>query len=185
MERMSTQAQLLAHWWSQPTAEERGWWEGAWMAAEEAFDPELVDELRSAAESADEAELLEEYERLLVGPGRTPCPPYESLWREGQPRLEQGRLMATAAAEAQEIYRELGLSVRGAAHELPDHVAIEWEALAYAVESGSDEQAEQLAHDHLGRWMPAFCASVAAETSVPFYETLTRLTLAATAALAA
>jgi len=182
---MSTRAQLLAHWWSQPTAEERDWWAGAWEAADEAFDPELVHALRSAAESADEGELLEEYERLLVGPGRIPCPPYESLWREGQPRLEQGRLMAGAAAEAQDIYRDLGLSVRAAAHELPDHVAVEWEALAYAVERGADKQAEQLAHDHLVRWMPAFCAAVATETTAPFYETLTRLTLAATTALAA
>jgi TorA maturation chaperone TorD len=100
---MSAQAHLLAHWWSQPTPEERDLWAGAWEEAEQAFDPELVEDLRSAAESADEEELLEEYERLLVGPGRTPCPPYESLWREGQPRLEQGRLMATAAAEAQDI----------------------------------------------------------------------------------
>jgi TorA maturation chaperone TorD len=182
---MSAQAHLLAHWWSQPTPEERDLWAGAWEEAEQAFDPELVEDLRSAAESADEEELLEEYERLLVGPGRTPCPPYESLWREGQPRLEQGRLMATAAAEAQDIYRDLGLSVRSSAHELPDHVAIEWEALAYAVEQGADEQAEQLARNHLAGWMPAFCAAVATETTVPFYETLTRLTLAATAALAA
>jgi TorA maturation chaperone TorD len=77
------------------------------------------------------------------------------------------------------------LSVRSSAHELPDHVAIEWEALAYAVEQGADEQAEQLARNHLAGWMPAFCAAVATETTVPFYETLTRLTLAATAALAA
>ena len=78
-------------------------------------------------------ELLDEYERLFVGPGRTPCPPYESLWLGGQPRLEQGRLMGAASVAVADLYRGLGLDVAAAAHELPDHVAIELEALAFAL----------------------------------------------------
>ncbi len=78
-------------------------------------------------------ELLDEYERLFVGPGRTPCPPYESLWLDGQPRLEQGRLMGAASVAVADLYRGLGLDVAAAAHELPDHVAIELEALAFAL----------------------------------------------------
>lgn len=184
---MSAAPQLLSHWWSRPVAEERAWWADAWEAAaatDELLGTSLVDELRGAAADDGDA-LLEEYERLLVGPGQVPCNPYESLWREGQPRLEQGRLMATAAGEVVRLYADLGLRVAADAHELPDHVAVEWEALAYAVERGAEEEAERLLRDHLGRWMPAFCAAVATETEHPFYRALAELTPAWTAALAA
>ena len=44
------------------------------------INTELLDGLRAAVAAADPELLLEEYERLLVGPGRAPCAPYESLW---------------------------------------------------------------------------------------------------------
>ena len=185
---MSVPADLLAHWWSQPDPDQRRWWADAWDAAAESdrlLATNLVSDLHAAFDSSREDELLEEYERLLVGPGRIPCPPYESLWREGQPRLEQGRVMAAAAAETATLYRQLGLQLRPAAHELPDHVAIEWEALAYALQQKAHEPARHLLHEHLARWMPGFCASVADETTEPFYRVLAQLTPAWTAALAA
>ena len=184
---MSVPAQLLSHWWSRPVAEERAWWAETWDAAataEEALGTCLVDELHSAAEVGGDA-LLEEYERLLVGPGRVSCNPYESLWRTGQPRLEQGRLMAAVAGEVAQIYRELDLRISEDAHELPDHVAVEWEALAYAAENGAEEEAEELLRGHLAQWMPDFCDAVETETTLAFYRTLAQLTSAWTAALAA
>jgi len=183
---MNGAPQLLSHWWSRPVDEELAWWRDTWEAAvatDEALGTCLVDELRAAAETGGDG-LLEEYERLLVGPGQVPCNPYESLWRAGQPRLEQGRLMAAVAGEVTQVYGDLGLRVGEGAHELPDHVAVEWEALAYAVDSGADEQAERLLRDHLAEWMPGFCAAVGAETTHPFYRTLAQITSAWTAALA-
>ena len=184
---MNPAPELLSHWWSRPAGEERHWWAGTWeaaAAAEDTLGTSLVAELRSAAE-ADSDGLLNEYERLLVGPGRVPCNPYESLWRSGQPRLEQGRLMAAVAGEVAQVYRELGLQLSGDAHELPDHIAVEWEALAYAADCGADEEAETLLRGHLAQWMPEFCAAVETETTHPFYRTLAQITAAWTAALAA
>ena len=185
---MSHPAELLAHWWSRPAPEERSWWAETWDAALESDrlpTTSLVADLHAAFDNSNEAELLEEYERLFVGPGRTPCPPYESLWRDGRPRLEQGRVMGSAAAEAAALYRRLGLRLRPGAHELPDHIAIEWEALAYAIERNADEHATQLLRQHLARWMAGFCAAVANETTHPFYRALAQLTPTWTAALAA
>jgi len=175
-------ARLLAAWWSRPTEDELERWAAAWPNASElALDG--VAALRAAAEEADPEALREEYERLLVGPGRVPCAPYESLWRADTPRREQGRLMGGAAEDAARIYREIGLRVRADAHELPDHVAIEWEALAYALEQGFLEEADELARAHLAAWMGPFCAAVTAATSELFYAALAELTSDCTATL--
>lgn len=183
-------ARLVGGWWSRPTSDELDGWNGCWASAAEAADclgePESrVRELEAALANVTPAALSEEYERLLVGPGRVPCAPYESLWRSDAPRRERGVLMGTAAADVARIYRELGLQVRSDARELPDHVAIEWEALAFALESRAHELAEALVEEHLAQWIPPFAAAVAAETDQPFYSTLARLTAEWTAALAA
>jgi len=169
-------ARLLAMWWSPPDPGELDRWAGCWEAA-----GDVAGELRAAVDDA----LREEYERLFVGPGRPPCPPYESMWLTDQPRREQGRLMAACAADVARIYGELGLQVRADAHELPDHVVVELEALAYALEHGAAEAAHALAVDHLAVWMPSFCAAVGAETEHPFYAALARLTPDWVAALSA
>lgn len=182
-------AQLLGIWWGRPAAAEVECWgdlfAAAAGAAAELGEPQArVDELEAALEASSANELAEEYERLLVGPGRVPCAPYESLWRSDAPRREQGVLMGAAAAEVARIYGELGLQVRREAHELPDHVAVEWEALAYALETGADDLAAALLDEHLARWIPAFASAVAAEARQPFYAALARLTAEWTAALA-
>jgi putative dimethyl sulfoxide reductase chaperone len=179
-------AALLTAWWSRPVEAELAAWEASWPAAVEAaealgLDAGPVEELGGSAARAGADELLDEYERLFVGPGRTPCPPYESLWVDGQPRLEQGRLMGAPTVAVADLYRTLGLDVSTAAHELPDHVAIELEALAVAL--GADGPAGEAArrallHEHLLGWLPALCAAVEREARQPFYAVLARVTTA-------
>lgn len=179
-------ARLLAGWWSRPLPDEVAQWRAAQGPAREAAEALAVPvaEIEDAVDTSSVDELLDEYERLLIGPGRAPCPPYESLWRTDQPRREQGILMSSASSDVLRIYGELGLSVSRAAHELPDHIAVEWEALAYALERGMSTAAEELAQRHLAMWMAPFCDAVAAETTHPFYGALSRLTPVWTAALA-
>lgn len=183
-------ARLLASWWSPPATDELAGWSAAWDTAAEVADllglPEDdVEVLRAAADEAEPAALREEYERLLVGPGRAPCSPYESLWRTDQPRRDQGRLMAGCAADVARVYADLGLRVRADAHELPDHLVVEWEALAYAFERNATDAAVALGREHLAAWMPAFCAAVAGLTTEPFYAALAQVTPEWTAALVA
>jgi TorA maturation chaperone TorD len=174
-------ARLAARWWSRPLDEEVDAWELSWTDARDAasaleLEPDAVDELAAAVRSAGHEALLVEYERLFVGPGRVPCQPYESLWRTDGPRRERGMLMGKAATEVAALYRELGLHVSPEAHELPDHVAVEWEAVAYAFETGADELAVRVLEEHLALWMPPFCTAVATETELPFYRGLAALT---------
>lgn len=187
---LASAARLLASWWSRPTAEERTRWASDWVGAGDVADllelpRSSLDELQEAAAEAGQDALLEEYERLLIGPGRAPCPPYESLWRTDAPRREQGRLMAACAADVMRIYEELGLRVRPESHELPDHLVVEWEALAYAFEQEDAGASAALGCEHLAFWLPAFCAAAAAGTEQPYYAALARLTPEWLAALVA
>jgi putative dimethyl sulfoxide reductase chaperone len=183
-------ASLLARWWSRPVEEETADWADAWAAASDvgvalACDVAEVSTLQAAAER-DEGTLVEEHERLFVGPGRVPCPPYEALWRDEGQRREQGRLMSTATAAVARLYRTLDLAVRHDAHELPDHIAVELEALAYALgaDTPEHETAEELLSQHLLLWVPKLCEVVERESELDFSRVLARLTPGWLAAIA-
>jgi TorA maturation chaperone TorD len=189
----SEAAGLLSGWWSRPVPGEVAGWDDGWLLASRlatdlGLDAGAVGDLAAARRGATADDLLDEYERLFVGPGRTPCPPYESLWQEGLARPEQGRLMGAASTAVADLYRELGLDVARAAHELPDHIAIELEALAYA-DSRDDPEAARIAEallgEHLSTWVPGFCSAVEAESQASFYTALARLTRGWVEALAA
>ncbi len=171
-------ALLLTRWWSQPTDEERGAWDAVWgdargVAESLGLDIAPLDGLRTAAGATDPEFLLEEYERLFEGPGRVPCAPYESLWHADT--REQGSLMGAPADAMSTLYRRIGLEVREDSHELPDHLLLECEALACALER-DPASAGELLEDHLGVWIGPFCTAVTAATEEPFYVTLAELT---------
>jgi putative dimethyl sulfoxide reductase chaperone len=182
-------ALLLTRLWSRPTAEEISVWEALWPTAEECadaleLDPDGIERLRAALTESDPVSMCDEYESMLVGPGRPPCLPYESAWSGSEmQQREDGILMSVAAEEVQEIYRDLGLQLAADAHELPDHLVIELEAVAYALEHEREQQATELLQGHLVRWMSPFCASVSGASELRFYAVLAELTPAWTAAL--
>ena len=135
-------------------------------------------ELLETLDGASSAELAGEFVRLFDGEVR--CPPYEGSY-EVDP-FRHARQMADVAG----FYRAFGAEVSG---ERPDHAGAELEFLSFlsarrvaALADGRVEPAEVCARaedafllDHLGRWFPAFCRKVAAETSSPFYAALARL----------
>lgn len=182
-------ALLIVRWWSRPTAEEVEGWSELWPAARATanaleLDVGAVEELTEALAQSDAGALLDEYERLMNGPGRPLCAPYESLWRVDLPVQERGMLMNSAADAVQTVYRTLGLKLRPEPHELPDHLLVEWEALAYALDSDATEVSRILVRDHLGRWMTPFCQAVSEAATEPFYTRLATVTPVWTASLA-
>lgn len=180
----SDAATLLSRWWSRPLEGVVAEWDRSWDLARDLADAigleaDAVEELAAARHETSTDALLDEYERLFVGPSRPCCPPYESFWRSDGPKLEQGRLMGSPTRAVGDLYRELELDVAEDAHELPDHVAIEWEALGYALHRGGTYEASvasRLLHEHLRRWLPAFCAVVLEQAHDPFYRALANLT---------
>lgn len=172
-------ADLMAHWWSRPVVDElerwRGWQQLAKPLAEASGTraPLLLSGLLT-----DEAlQLLDEYERLFVGPGSVPCPPYESMWRQDVPAHLRQSLMGPCTEDLRRLYAELGLNLAPASGELPDHVAVEFEACAFALRSPETlPVAGALLASHLTVWLPAFCRKVAQESAQPLYQELATLT---------
>ena len=82
-----------------------------------------------AAEDSGALEQLRgEYTKLLIGPGKLPAPPWESVFVSGEPLLFQKSTLAV-----REAYRAAGFQAAGYPHEADDHLAIElafMEALA-------------------------------------------------------
>jgi len=177
----ATMADLLAHWWSRPIAGEidswSGWHELGRNVAEATGTATPMEHLLSPIPAEERRALIDEHERLFVGPGTVPCPPYESVWRNDVPVHLRRSLMGPCTEDLRRLYTEIGLQVAPSSGELPDHVAVELEALAYAIRSpGSIQSAGALLTDHLAKWLPAFCRAVAHETAQPFYKELAVLT---------
>ena len=190
-------AQLLADWWSDPYGSfavggsslsadlgQRADPMGAVALAAGALLGVESQALKRLATAADAPGLIEEHERLMVGPGRTPCPPYESMWADEAPP-QRGITMGTAAGAVLALYRRAGLAMRPHPGELPDHLVVECEALAWCLEQDrATAVARTLLNDHLLQWLPRFCEAVRTAAEHPYYQTLAALTLGWISALA-
>ena len=124
--------------------------------------------------------MAEEYEHLFVGPGHVPCPPYESYWHERRHLSVDIRrsLMGPCTAAFRDLYAQgLELKVARAAGELPDHVAVELEALAYALSFDETVPVAQAIFDHLRHWLPRLCRAVRPRGDRPLYGELARRSL--------
>ncbi len=181
-------AALLAHWWSRPVADEVASWLG-WSAAAREVARDLGDGrepvMVPAAAPGDVPALLDDYERLFVGPAQVPCPPYESCWRDDVPIDIWHSLMGPCTADLRELYRRLGVDTPAGSAELPDHIAVEFEALAYALSRPDGlDIAGTLLTDHLGQWLPRLCKGVAKDARQQFYRDLAAITPAWLAAIA-
>jgi len=167
----ATAALLLARWWARPLAEQIAEWPSSSEAAG------LFSSPVPCAEIGDAPALLTEYERLFVGPGPVPCPPYESYWRVDVPAYLRHSLMGPCIAGLLELYGRLGIAVDPSEGELPDHIAVELEALGFALSLPDDEGvANQLVTAHLSVWVSQFCASVTQAAKLAFYRDLAVMT---------
>ena len=165
---------LLGHWWSRPVPGEIAAWR-----ANARVEADVFAAMGATRELAggryDPRGLIDEYERLFVGPGPVPCPPYESYWRDDVEVDLRRSLMGPCTAELRSIYEQLGLEVKPSSGELPDHLAIELEAISYALTlDGHEEAVHALFFAHVRKWLPRFCRAVVHETEHPFYQDLAR-----------
>ena len=104
-----------------------------------------------------------EYNRLFVGPGHVPCPPYESVYRKDRPLMERGLVMGPSTIDVQKRYAKAGLEKSRDFKDLPDHIAVELEFMKYLcireAEEGPEKwrimQAEFLKY-HIKPWYMEF-----------------------------
>ena len=114
-------------------------------------------------------QLQGEHTRLFINAyPHVPCPPYESVYREGE-------LLGRAAEEMDVLCHRWGLAVDG---EEVDHAGAELEFAAFLLSLGTTESvaaANGFSTYHLLTWLPQFAADVARESRLAFYRAVGRL----------
>lgn len=109
------------------------------------------------------------YNRLFVGPQPQRAHPYESVYRS-----PDGIVMGEATMQVVRAYTEAGLVLGDDCRELPDHIYIELEFMAYlareeALARANEDENSAVTHlrrqmvflrDHLTCWVPYFCNRV-------------------------
>jgi TorA maturation chaperone TorD len=126
-----------------------------------------ADGIPTSADTADELEYA--FNRLFVGPGAVPAPPYASVYLDPERRL-MGESTRIAAA----VYDALGVSSPLMGSLPDDHLALELDAAVAFRALKAPEQSAELAalwdyflRDHLMLWVPLFVACIRQEPDVP------------------
>lgn len=151
---------VLARCWRQPDETlVEAVTEGALSAVVPDIEPVTVEELRL------------EHTRLFVGPKGPPCPPYESVYRDGEEDAP-GNVLGPSTGAVVKWYQTYDLGLDPDWPDLPDHVATELEFAAQLAADGQDDALEQFLEEHPRQWMRSFLEGVRVETREPFYAEL-------------
>jgi len=157
---------VLAQCWRQPT-------EGL-VAAVEAGD---LEEVVPGVRDVSLEELRAEHARLFVGPADPPCPPYESVYRDGDGG--PGQVLGPSTRDVVSWYREYGVGLEPDWSDLPDHLATELEFAAVLLDRGEPEACERFLDEHPRQWFDDFASAVRASDPSAFYRELLETTEAA------
>jgi TorA maturation chaperone TorD len=158
---------VLSRCWRAPTAE-----------LVDALEQDALEDVVPGVADVDLEGLRTAYTRLLVGPGEGQVPPYESVYRDGEPDDQHGPVLGPSTQAVEQWYRSYGLAPDDEYTDLPDHVATELEFLAYLSEQGERDACEQFLEEHLRQWLDEFLDAVSARADHPFYERLAATTRA-------
>ncbi|MGC8696329.1 MAG: TorD/DmsD family molecular chaperone [Conexivisphaera sp.] len=129
----------------------------------------------------DPGRLEVEYNRLFVGPGHVPCPPYESVYRRDRPLMEWGLVMGPSTIDVRRMYGEAGLAVSSDFMDLPDHVAAELEFMRYLCAMEAEDRAGRerwrgmqvkFLRSHIMPWYAEFLECVKDSARSKFYVVL-------------
>ncbi|QGN08010.1 cytoplasmic chaperone TorD family protein [Halorhabdus sp. CBA1104] len=157
---------VLARCWRQPDEQLRTAIESGALAG-----------VVSERETLDLTALRTEHARLFVGPDSPPCPPYESIYRDGDGDTA-GNVLGPSTRAVVDWYDEYGLGLDPEWSDLPDHIATELEFAGHLSAVASRETCEQFLDEHPRQWFETFLDGVRAETREPFYAELADATAA-------
>ena len=128
-------------------------------------------------------ELDKEYTRLFITAyPKVVAPPYSSVYLDKK-WLVWGR----STAEVARFYEAAGLGISQEYHDIPDHIAAEFEFASYLIserlrDTDNSTRIGELAQiekdflgGHLLRWSPAFLSRVAESSEIAFYQVAANL----------
>ncbi|MHB1126498.1 MAG: TorD/DmsD family molecular chaperone [Bacillota bacterium] len=162
------------------------------LQALEEIEPGICNELTEIPGEELLQDMVVEYTRLFLGPGKH-ISPHESVYVSGfgsKGGGSKGLLWGEATVQVQEKIKEYGLSLDGAHHRIPDHIAVELELMYHltgkemkAWASGEAAEAREyqkqqtiFLEEHLGRWAGQFCSLIDERSGLRFYRGIAGIT---------
>lgn len=150
---------------------------------------ELGDSFYSSSESELTEDLGLEFTRLFIGPGNH-ISAHESVFAEGD--SGSGSLWGERTVQVKKFIEAAGLEYEQAFTGIPDHVSVElefmqrlteWEAEKWQQEDSDSAKycldvQKKFIDEHLSQWISSFCAQVAEESELPFYDEMSKVTRA-------
>lgn len=144
-------------------------------------------EAADAAGSSSLDSLAVEHARLFIGPFQLVAPPYGSVYLD-----DTKTVMGDSTAKVAAYYHASGLQLADDFHELPDHFAVELEFMSYlafkqreAEASGDKDEVVRvvsLQREFLDRflipWLAPFTSAIINDDEAPFYQAISRCTVA-------
>lgn len=122
------------------------------------------------AAGADHDDLVWEYRRLFVGPGRLPAPPWGSVYTDHDCVIFGESTLALRA-----WMRARGIQRLGDERTPEDHIGLMLALLSFLA-AGRPELVDEYLRDHLLTWAPHYLEGLAEAADHPFYRGLARLT---------
>ena len=120
--------------------------------------------------------LLEEYQRLFIGPLELPAHPWESVYLSREHIILDEHTLAV-----RKFYKQWGVEV--VRNDPDDHVGLELEFMAHLISKGLEDLKQgdleslkngllaqkTFLNDHLLRWVRTYCIQLTTSTKHPFY----------------
>ncbi|MEJ2708177.1 MAG: molecular chaperone TorD family protein [Anaerolineales bacterium] len=120
--------------------------------------------------------LKKDYQRLFVGPGHLPAPPWESVYRSREHLVFEKETL-----DVRRWYARYGLQAPKLNKEPDDHIGLEFAFLLHLTTLALQNQADQEAcadllraqrafiEEHLVQWAPSFFQAVSKHAATDFY----------------
>lgn len=114
--------------------------------------------------------LLEEHQRLFIGPDHLDAPPWGSVYLE-----EEGTLFGDSTLALRHFLDAEGVALQTAQHEPEDHIGLLFWAAAWLAEAKRPVALRRLLDKHILCWSEAYLNQLAEAARHPFYRALERL----------
>ena len=115
-------------------------------------------------------ELRYEYADIFLNAGVAPVFPYESVYVTGEPVVMQEPVF-----KVRKFFREAGVHKSEEYPDLDDHIAVEFEFMAYLCEKENVELQASFVAEHF-KWMKDFCDNLKKYSQADFYKAVAELT---------
>lgn len=134
-------------------------------------------------------ELKVEFNRLFVGPGHLPTPPYESVYHTKNEENKDGLVMGDETLDAKRQYLSAGIALPEEFTDLPDHIGVELDFVsclcfeeAEMLHKGNEEETTELMNkqyefltSHLDRWITPFSEAICVSSHSEFYRGIAQI----------